>query len=385
MFDPKTSNEETRLNRSGRDVDVKAKIRLFFVAPLVYNFLGLIARLQTGRIEMSRTVLFFVFLTFFTFFAVEVAPSQTAESDQQRRERRERRVRENQQRQENLFNGRPPAGTATVVGRSVIYSINGGFGNSMILLEAARNRDFRNDLGLSESQAAEMKAARNEIQMQTLLLAPKYVDRFKKMTESDHPAIQEDIIKEIRRIDERVQGIVTTEQKAKARTLTFQAMGGLDSPMINMDSISALNLSDEQKEKAGEAFKSMEKERIAQMEEGLKLIEKAIEKGGANMSEEDRRALEEEGRALQSRIIATGKTLGTKLRAHLTAEQIELEKHLMANRPAYLPRLPRQMRGDFTEQYSPGLDSWTPGQGAPEDRSEEKRRRRPFPQKEGDG
>ncbi len=329
---------------------------------------------------MSRTFFSFIALSVVLTTCIHFAASQ--EPNQDRRARAERRAKEVQQRQEAIFKGKPPAGTAQVVGRSVLYSIDKGFGNTMALLEAADNPNISKELGFTDDQVATMKAAKGEMRVQMLMLAPKYVNRFKTMTDADHQAIQEDIQKELEAINQRVEGLVTPEQKTKARTLVFQAMGGVESPLINMDALSTLNLTDEQKEKARASFKEMEKERLAQMEEGLKLVEKAIEKGGMNMSPEDRKAIEEEGRALQSRIIATGKKLGDDLRTHLTDEQRNYEKSLIANRPAYLPRLPRQMRGDFTEQYSPGLDSWVPGQGTPKDRSDEKKRRRPFPLKE---
>lgn len=337
---------------------------------------------------MSRFlfVLSFVFvLSVFSWDGVlPYLAAQDANAEQQRRERRERRAQEMQQRQEALFQGKVPKGTATVVGRSVIYSVDRGFGSTIALMEAADNANVRNEIGLTEDQAEQLKAAKNELRMQMLFLAPKYADRFKKMGEADHEAIQKDIEKEIKSISDRVDNIATPEQKAKVQKLTFQAMGGLDSPIINMDAMSTLNLSEDQKEKMRSTLKEMEKERLSQMEEGLKLVEKAIERGGVNMSEEDRKTLEAEGKALQGQIIATGKKLGDRLRTHLTDEQLAMEKDLMANRPSYLPRLPRQMRGDFTQQYSPGLDSWVPGQGVPRDRVDSKRHRRPFPSKESE-
>jgi hypothetical protein len=309
--------------------------------------------------------------------------SQTSEQDQQRKEYRERREREAQQRSEMLFQGKPPAGTTTVVGRSVINAIsNKGFGNTIALLEIARKQEICNEMGFNNEQAASLKTARDMVHAQIFMNAPKYVQRFKTMTEADHKSIQEELEKDLQRITDHVETLTTPEQKKNVQKLVFQSMGGLNSPMINLDTMSGLNLTDEQKKKAETTLKDMESERIAQMEEGLKLIEKAITLGGANMSPEDRAMIEAEGKALETRILATGKMLGDKLRVHLTDEQRELEKKLLANRPKYLPPLPRQLRGDFTDQSSPGLNSWIPGQGVPQDQSEEKKRRRPFPAQE---
>jgi hypothetical protein len=311
------------------------------------------------------------------------AVAQTPDQDQQRKEYRERRERDAQQRSEALFQGKPPAGTATVVGRSVINSVsNKGFGNTIAILEMAKNRNVCNEMGFSNEQADALKTARDVVHAQIFMNAPKYVHRFKTMGEADHKMIQEDLEKDIQRITDHVESLTTPEQKKNVQKLVFQGMGGLNSPIINLDTMSTLNLTEEQKKKAEATFKEMESERVAQMEDGLKLIEKAISLGGVNMSPEEKAKIEAEGKALETRILVTGKILGDKLRTHLTDEQRELEKNLLANRPKYLPPLPRQLRGDFTGQYSPGLDSWTPGQGAPKDRSEEKKRRRPFPTQE---
>jgi hypothetical protein len=331
---------------------------------------------------MSRIV--FCLVIVFVCWLVEnnAVVSQTPEQDQQRREFRERRQREAQQRSEAIFQGKPPAGTATVVGRSVFSSINNkGFGNTIALLEMAKNKDVCNEMGFSTEQAAALKTARETIQAQILMNAPKYVKRFKTMTDADHKAIQEELDKDIQRITDHVDTLTTPEQKKNVQKLVFQGMGGLNSPVINLDAMSTLNLTEEQKTNTAATFKDMESERAAQMEEGLKLIEKAIVLGGVNMSPEDRAMIEAEGKALEARIIETGRKLGDKLRSYLTDEQRELEKNLLANRPKYLPPLPRQLRGDFTNQYTPGLDSWTPGQGVPKDWNQEKKRR-PFPTKE---
>ncbi|MDR2754181.1 MAG: hypothetical protein LBC20_00610 [Planctomycetaceae bacterium] len=309
--------------------------------------------------------------------------AQTPEQDQQRKEYRERRQREAQQRSETLFQGKPPAGTTTIVGRSVINSVNSkGFGNTIALLEIAKKPEICNEMGFNDEQTASLKSARDMIQAQIFMNAPKYVHRFKTMADADHKTIQEDIEKDIQRMTDHVETLITPEQKKNVQKLVFQGMGGLNSPIINLDAMSTLNLTEEQKKKAEITFKEMESERVAQMEEGLKLIEKAIELGGVNMSPEDKAKIEAEGKALEARILAAGKTLGDKLRTHLTSEQLELEKNLIANRPKYLPPLPRQLRGDFTGQYSPGLDSWTPGQGVPQDWNKEKKSRRPFPTQE---
>jgi hypothetical protein len=96
------------------------------------------------------------------------------------------------------------------------------------------------------------------------------------------------------------------------------------------------------------------------------------------MSPEDRKSFEEKVRALEGRAFATSQKIGDQIRALLTVEQLEKEKILLANRPKFLPPLPRPMRGGSEAEYRPGADSWRPGQGNP-DENKEKPNRRPFP------
>lgn len=333
---------------------------------------------------MKRKNAFVVVLLLCSLFISGMVAAQTPEEKRRQdfREQRERRARETQRLTNSWFQGPPPPGTAAIVGRSVIYSVDSGFGNTIAMLEAGRNPKLREALGLNEQQAQQLKAANDQLRAQALLAAPRYAKRFKEMTESDKKTIQQDLIKDFQKISSHVEGFVTPEQKDKSRTLVFQAMGGLESPIINMDAMSTLKLDEQQRDKAKKTLKEMESERLAQMEEGLKLFEKAVALGGTEMSPEDREALRAEAKALEARIFATGKKLGERLRGHLTEEQRDLEKKLLAERPDFLPPLPGPMRGDYSPEYAPGLGSWMPGQGAPKEDLEAKRRRRPFPTKE---
>ncbi len=316
------------------------------------------------------------------FLLGDVVLSQDADREAERRARQQRREKEAFDRQQALFNGPPPAGTASIVGRSFIYSVNRGFGNTMAMLGAADNKELRDELGFSEEQEKNMRAVRDELRWQMLMKAPQYADRFKKMASGEDPkAIQQDIEKELQAITDKVEKIATPEQKKKAQTVVFQGMGGLNSPLINVDAMSALDLTEEQKKKAQETLDSMEKERLEHLAEGLKLFEKAVQLGGPNMSPEDRQKLDEERKALEGRIFSSGQKIGDQLRSFLTEEQREKEKILLANRPKFLPRLPRQMRGESAPDYRPDSDSWRPGQGNP-DENKDRSKRRPFPKKE---
>lgn len=316
----------------------------------------------------------FLFTAFVLFcLSVHGITMLLAQTADERRERRDRQARSVQSHTNNLFGGGPPPpGTASIVGRSVIHSVDQGFGNTIALLDAGNSQNMRNALGLSETQAQQLKAANEQLKVQMLMRAPAYAKRFKEMGPDDHEEIQQELIKDMQKITEHVESFVTPEQKEKSRTLVFQAMGGLDSPVINPDALSVLKLSKEQQEQTGAVLKEMEKERVAQMEEGLKLFERAVALGGPNMSPEDRATLRADAKALETRIFATGKKLGDRLRSHLTEEQREMEKRLMAERPPFMFPLPGPMRGNFSPEYAPGINSWTPGQGAPSEDMEAK-------------
>jgi len=329
---------------------------------------------------MLRRFAIIVIAVFPLLFGGGVLFSQDADREMEQRARRQRREREAFDRQQALFNGPAPPGTASVVGRSVVYSVNRGFGNTMAMLGAADNKEMSAELGFSDEQEKSMRAVRDELRWQMLMKAPQYAERFKKMASGEDPkAIQADIEKELQAITDKVEKIATPEQKKKAQTVVFQGMGGLSSPLINVDAMSALDLTEEQKKKAQEKLDAMEKERLEHLAEGLKLFEMAVQLGGPNMSEKDRKKLEEEARALEGRVFASSQKIGDQLRSLLTSEQLEKEKILLANRPKFLPRLPRSMRGgDSAAEYHPGTDSWRPGQGNP-DENKEKSNRRPFP------
>ena len=264
-----------------------------------------------------------------------------------------------------MFQGQlPPPGVATVLGRSVVGAAQNGFGNSLITVFGADNPDVRQELGLTSAEVNSMQLAR----VQMMLNVPKYAARFRNMDEADHQEVQAELERDMARISDFVNNSLSDERKEKVQKLAFQSLGGIDSPMISLHSMGVLKLSEDQKKKLQETFDEMQKEREAQMEAGLKWIEKAIALGGDNMSPEDREKLEPERRELEAQIFATSQKLAEGLRRHLTAEQLAQERQLIASRPAFLPRLPSQQPQGNTESsggYIPGAGSWQPGQALP--------------------
>jgi hypothetical protein len=250
----------------------------------------------------------------------------------------------------------------TVLGRSVIGSIQNGFGNSLIMVFGSEDQNIRQELGLTDAEVNSMQLVR----AQMMLNVPRYAARFRTMNEADHAAVQAELERDMGRITDFVNNSLSAERKEKVQRLAFQSLGGIDSPMISLHSMEVLNLSEDQKRRLQGTFDEMQQEREAQMEAGLNLFERAIALGG-NMSPEDREKLEQERRELEAKIFATSKKLAEGLRRHLTAEQLAQERQLLASRPAFLPRLPRQMQGnpEGGGGYTPGAGSWQPGQELP--------------------
>ncbi len=320
--------------------------------------------------------LLFVVITTEESFSQEPSPdAEQAATEQSARERfREQRE---ERRRNNPFPNGPPPGTISIMLRAGVNSMQKGGGNTFMLLNL-NGPEPRKAMGFTEENEKEFEALRNELRGQMLQKMPQYANRLMKMTPDDQAAIQADIEKDFQAVTDRVDKIATPEMKQNARKLMFQATGGLDSPMMNPDTLETLNLTKEQKEKALATFKEMEPERKAQFDEFLGLLEQQAAVGGpGNLTNEQRAEFEAKMEALGSRMFATGKKLGDALRKHLSDEQRDLATKLMADRPDFLGPLPPQMRGETEKEYRPGADSWKPGQGAP--KNDEERTRKPFP------
>ena len=264
-----------------------------------------------------------------------------------------------------IFQGQtPPPGAVSVLGRSLAGALENGFGNSLTLLIATGNKNVRQEIGMTEAEVNSIRL----LQTQMAMNAPKYVARFKTMTEADQKSIQEDIERDMGRITEYVNKSLEPERKGKVQQFIFQSLGGIDSPLIGMGAMEALNLSDDQRKKLQSVFDEAKEERMERLESMLIMAEKAVAAGGPrNLSAEDRKA----GQELEAEFFAAAKILAERLRQHLTPEQLEKEKQLIASRPAFLPGLPRQMqrqkeaRTESGGTYIPGAKSWRPGQDLP--------------------
>ena len=268
----------------------------------------------------------------------------------------------------DFFQGQtPPPGAVSVLGRSVLGAIENGFDSSLALLIGADDQNVRQELGLTDTEVNSIRLLR----AQMMLHAPQYANRFRTMTETTQESIQTDLRRDLERITEGLNRSLPPERRESVQRLVFQASGGVDSPIISLNSMEVLGLSDMQKGQMQAVFDEMREERVAQMEKALSMAERVIAAGGPqNLSSEKREELERLRRELETQSFETARRLADRLRQHLTPEQLERERQLMASRPAFLPPLPRQIQERQDEDtegngYAPGAGSWRPGQNLP--------------------
>jgi len=279
----------------------------------------------------------------------------------------------------DIFQGQPPPpGAVTVMGRSFFGAIENGLEGSLALLIGVDDQNVRQELGLTDTEANSIRLLRTQM----LVHAPQYATRFKSMSEETQGNVQADLNRDLGRVAEHLNNAVAPERRENVQRLVFQTLGGLDSPLVNLNSMEVLNLSETQRGQMKTVFDEMREERVAQMEKMLGMAEKVITAGGPqNLSPEEQEQLGNQARELEAQSFATARRLAARLRQHLTPEQLERERQLIASRPGFLPPLPRQMRERQQENtgdgYTPGADSWRPGQDLPVQIQEQRRGRFP--------
>ena len=268
-----------------------------------------------------------------------------------------------------IFQGQPPPpGAISTLGRSFFGAMEDGFGGSLTLLIGVDDRNVREELGMTDAEANSIRLLRGAL----LVPAAQYGTRFSSMTEETQASIQADLSRDMRRVTESLNTALPQERRDNVQRLFFQATGGIDSPVINLNSMEVLGLSEAQKVQMKAVFDEMQAERVAQMETVLGIAEKVIAAGGwQNLSEEERAEFLRQGPELEAQTWATSRQLAERLRQHLTPEQLERERQLIASRPAFLPPLPPQIRDRLNQADTggygdgPGAGSWRPGDDLP--------------------
>ena len=268
----------------------------------------------------------------------------------------------------NMFQGPPPPGAISVMGRAFFEAGEAGFGHSFMLLAAVDQPDLRQELGLTDTEINSIQLVRTQM----LMNAPQYAQRFNTMTEEDQQSIQADLVRDLGRISQSLNTALPQERKDRLDKLVFQALNGLDSPFTTLSSMEVLNLSEEQRRTMQGIFDDIRPERMSQLETLLSMGEKVTAAGGPHgLSPEEIRELQRTQETIEVQAFETARKLSERLRQHLTPEQLELEKQLVASRPSFLPSMSRRpgRSGENVSEdsYAPGADSWRPGRDVPVD------------------
>jgi len=238
---------------------------------------------------------------------------------------------------EDMLQGQTlPPGVLTVLGRSVFDALESGHGNSLALLLNVDDQNVQQELGLSDTETDAIRA----IRLQMMLNAAPYMNRIRNITTEDQGSLQEDISRDLGRISGQINNVLPPESQKNVHKMVFQSLGGLNSPVMSVRSMETLNLSDEQKDKVREVLDETREERMAQVDAMLAMMEKTMAAGNPQeLSQEDKEALEQQRRDFETQMLATRKKVTDRLQQHLTPEQLEQEKQIIASRPAFLPNL----------------------------------------------
>ena len=229
-----------------------------------------------------------------------------------------------------------PPGALTVLGRSVFDTLESGHGNALALLLNVDDPNVQQELGLTSTEADAIRA----IRIQTMLNAPQYVSRIRNMAADDQGNLQDDISRDLGRISGQLNNVLPLESQKNVQKMVFQSLGGLNSPVMSISSMEALELSDEQREKVRGVLDETREERMAQVDAMLAMMERTMAAGNPQeLSPEDQEALEQQRRKFETQMLATRKKVAARLQQHLTPEQLEQEKQILASRPAFLPNL----------------------------------------------
>lgn len=261
----------------------------------------------------------------------------------------------------------------------------GGFGGGAGLL---RNEEVRKELGLSEDQVAQLTKIAEEQREAGRAL---FQGQGQGGGDRQGPPSAEEINRNRERIEKfadenegKVNKVLSAEQQGKYKDLRFQLAGGLNAQRLDARTLSAVNLTDEQKAK----LKTLQDEQDAEVR---KAFESRPQQNIRDLSQEEREKLfaqfRTEGEARQKKFVE-------KLKGILTAEQVAKAEKLTESAAQAREKLgipaPGQggqgnrRGGQGAEGYRPGAGSWQPGQGGRRNNEggEGRQQRRSFPQQE---
>ena len=267
----------------------------------------------------------------------------------------------------------PPGGT----------TMRGGVGGFDIG-QFFRNPEFVKMLEFTPDQITELQKVGEEIraQVQTQMQniprpepgnppSPQEMEQRAEQMRKIMETVQDDV-------QARVSKVLKPEQMTKAREVTFQLSGGLNSPVLGVRTLETLNLTDTQKEQVRKI-----------------MAERDTENRSIMQGFDRRNATPEEWEKFRTEMEARNKKYTEQVAALLTPEQKAKAEKLTAEAPALreklgIPapgqpgqRVQGQQRGQQGGGYAPGAQSWRPGQDVPNTPSQQPSRPGNFPRPSG--
>ena len=256
---------------------------------------------------------------------------------------------------EDMLQGQTlPPGTITVLGRSMFNALENGHGNALALLLNVNDQDVQQALGLSNEETDTLRALRTQM----FLGAGLYANRFRNMSEENQRSLQEDITRDLGRMSAQISNALPPERQENVQKMVFQTLGGLDSPIINISSMEALDLSADQREKMREIFDETRRERAAQVDTMLEMMERAMAANNVpDLMPDDQEEWEKQRQEYDARMNEMTQRMAERLRPILTPHQLEQGQRLIVARPAFLPNLmPRKMQQEEVIEEETGDD-----------------------------
>ena len=207
------------------------------------------------------------------------------------------------------------------------------------------NEDARKELGISEDQMEKLREA-GRAMMETM----RPPQGGGQNGPPDFAQMREQMQKMQTESRKNLETVLSGEQVGKLDVMVFQRSGGLEGPMANVETLRALNLTDDQKKKLEEA---QEKMMTAMPRPDRNIME---------LPEDERRAQFEKMREAGTK---AREAYQAEVKATLTKEQVAKAGELMKNVPEYLQQRggPGGPGGPGAQRRGNNLDGWIPGGG----------------------
>ncbi len=192
---------------------------------------------------------------------------------------------------------------------------------------------------------------------------------FLELSEEELATIQQGYDLVFDRFSEIAPEVFTPEQMEKIKEMEFATFGGIESPFLNVEAMSVLDLTDEQKREIEELQQDIADEKLEMIDGLTEFTTKIFKSGKLNMKEAQE--FDAKNKTLTNKI-------GTRLREILTEEQLKKATKLVKTQQA---KMLKMMGGlGAISQWMPNADSWVPGMPIPDSlQSQEPQRKAAFP------